>query len=59
METSKLHTCHRCYTREYIPTHQFVKFDTRIHYLCEKCWEAFRSWFHWGRKPVSAAAEGQ
>jgi hypothetical protein len=48
-------TCHRCYTREHIPTHQFVKFDTRVHYLCLRCWEAFRTWYHWGRRPALPA----
>lgn len=45
-------TCQRCFCREYIPTYQFVKFDTRIHFLCRKCWEDFRSWFHWGQRPT-------
>ena len=48
--SSGQHTCRRCFCREYIPTYQFVKFDTRIHYLCQKCWEDFRRWFHWGRR---------
>ena len=30
----EIQTCRRCYSREYIPTYQFVKFDLREHYLC-------------------------
>lgn len=39
------HTCQRCRCQEYIPTHQFVKFDERVQYVCARCWEAFRKWF--------------
>ncbi|MCI0650488.1 MAG: hypothetical protein L0Z55_01245 [Planctomycetes bacterium] len=42
-------TCQRCYLEEKIPTHQFVKFDLHVHYLCKECWEGFRRWFHWGQ----------
>ena len=45
------HSCRRCYTREYIPTHQFVKFDLKEHDLCLRCWEDFRRWFNWGQRP--------
>jgi hypothetical protein len=48
-------TCRRCYATEYIPTHQFVTFDCRIHYLCQRCWEDFRKWFHWGKRRAAAA----
>lgn len=53
-ETTPLQTCKRCYTREHIPTYQFVKFDLREQYLCQRCWEDFRRWFHWGQRPVPA-----
>lgn len=36
--------CARCKREEYIPTHQFVKFDLKVHYLCSGCWERFRRW---------------
>ena len=40
--------CDRCKdeVKTYIPTHQFVKFDDRVFYLCDVCWDLFRSWFH-------------
>lgn len=41
--------CARCGEEEQIPTHQFVKFDLQVHYLCGGCWERFRTWFHRGR----------
>lgn len=43
MEKSK---CNRCKGEEYIPTHQFVKFDDKINYLCERCWDNFKRWFY-------------
>lgn len=42
------HTCDRCFCREHIPTHQLLKFDDRVQFLCSECWEEFRRWFHWG-----------
>ena len=42
METQR---CERCGRKEYIPTHQFVKFDNKVQYLCRECWENFRAWF--------------
>ena len=42
--------CERCHAEEYIPTHQFVKFDEKINYVCQKCWEQFRKWFLSGGK---------
>lgn len=38
--------CARCEKEEYIPTHQYVKFDEKIYYLCESCWSLFRRWFY-------------
>jgi hypothetical protein len=46
-------TCRRCYARERIPTHQFVKFDLKEHYLCLRCWEDFRRWFNCGHTAYS------
>ena len=43
-----LETCQRCLHEEAIPTHQFVKFDEEVQYLCKGCWEEFRRWYHWG-----------
>jgi hypothetical protein len=37
--------CARCRKSESIPTHQFVKFDLNVQYLCDGCWKNFRSWF--------------
>ncbi len=42
MENQK---CERCGRQEYIPTHQYVKFDQKVQYLCKSCWEGFRTWF--------------
>ncbi len=42
-------TCNRCFHQEHIPTHQYVKFDDQVYYLCVECWEGFRRWFHWGQ----------
>lgn len=36
--------CSRCRGEEYIPTHQFVKFDNAVQYFCKECWETFRVW---------------
>ncbi len=54
---NKFHTCRRCYCKEFIPTHQFVKFDLRVHYLCKRCWEDYRSWFYWGQRPAPVERE--
>jgi hypothetical protein len=32
--TVEKHTCQRCRCQEYIPTHQFVKFDEKVQYVC-------------------------
>ncbi|MCI0342688.1 MAG: hypothetical protein L0216_16370 [Planctomycetales bacterium] len=37
--------CDRCGKIEAIPTHQFVKFDDKVRYLCSECWDWFRRWF--------------
>ena len=42
-------TCCRCFQQEEIPTHQYVKFDEKLQYLCGDCWQGFRRWFHWGQ----------
>ncbi len=57
MESRKIHTCRRCYCKEHIPTHQYVKFDLRVHYLCKRCWEDYRSWFFWGQRPEQKKGE--
>lgn len=46
---SKQH-CFRCKAEEYIPTHQYVKFDDRVHWLCRECWDLFRGWYFRGPK---------
>ena len=45
--------CHRCGEHEDIPTHQYVKFDQKIHYLCKGCWETFRSWMMTGNETLN------
>ena len=58
-ENQTQQTCKRCYTREHIPTYQLVKFDLKENYLCQRCWEDFRRWFHWGQRPVQkSSAQG-
>jgi hypothetical protein len=44
--------CSRCRSEEYIPTHQFVKFDEKINYLCQECWALFRNFYFRGPKAV-------
>lgn len=51
------HTCQRCRCSEYIPTHQFVKFDDKVHYVCAKCWDFFRRWFFCGGEPRNADSD--
>ena len=46
MMSNSLQTCKRCRSEQEIPTHQFVKFDTSVQYLCDRCWFNFRKWFH-------------
>jgi hypothetical protein len=58
-EPQDLETCRRCYSRERIPTYQFVKFDLKEQYLCQRCWEDFRRWFHWGQRPLPASSSAQ
>ncbi|MBI4578022.1 MAG: hypothetical protein HY722_17305 [Planctomycetes bacterium] len=43
-------SCKRCGRDEYIPTHQFVKFDSEVNYVCEECWAEFRRWFNQGER---------
>lgn len=40
----ELQKCERCGRAENIPTHQYVKFDGKITYLCKSCWDEFRRW---------------
>jgi hypothetical protein len=49
--------CQRCGGEEYIPTHQFVKFEDSIHFLCQACWELFKGWYYHGARGKEAAAE--
>lgn len=53
METQR---CARCGCEEHIPTHQFVKFDLHLHYLCRGCWDRFKGWFRAGKG--SGACDG-
>ena len=53
-------SCKRCRAAEYIPTHQFLKFDNEVQYVCKSCWEDFRRWYFRGdskekSRPVYAA----
>jgi hypothetical protein len=47
--------CCRCHAEQYIPTHQYVKFDATVYYLCSECWELFRNWYFRGPKAVYSA----
>jgi len=39
--------CQRCGREdEDIPTHQYVKFDNEVKYLCSDCWQKFRRWYN-------------
>ena len=49
--------CERCRTEEYIPTHQFVKFEEDIRYLCQACWELFKGWYYRGARAVESCEE--
>ncbi len=55
-----LQRCCRCRCEEYIPTHQYVKFDDAVNYLCKRCWDLFRKWFFYsgrvGNPYVDSAA---
>jgi hypothetical protein len=46
----RLVSCQRCREREEIPTHQYVKFDGEVRYVCRRCWAGFRRWFHHGAR---------
>lgn len=37
--------CERCRAEGDWPTHQHLKFDERVRYLCDACWLQFRQWF--------------
>ena len=47
--------CERCRTPEYIPTHQYVKFEGDVHYVCQACWELFKGWYYRGARAVESA----
>lgn len=47
--------CERCQAEEYIPTHQYVKFDDGIRYLCSACWDLFRAWYFRGARAGQTA----
>lgn len=48
--------CDRCRAEEYIPTHQFVKFDDGVHYLCCACWDLFKAWYYRGARAEPSEA---
>ncbi len=48
----ELQGCKRCDQKEYIPTHQFLKIDDTVHYLCKGCWQTVRSWLLWEEDEV-------
>ena len=49
------HRCKRCGKHEPIPTHQYVKFDLEIMYVCKGCWDTFKAWFCKGQSLGIAA----
>ena len=52
------HTCVRCKGQEYIPTHQFVKFEEKVQFLCRNCWDGFKKWFHFGGRAGGSSGSG-
>lgn len=49
--------CERCRTEEYIPTHQYLKFDDKVSYVCRRCWDRFRKWFFCSTKEKSGTEQ--
>jgi hypothetical protein len=48
--------CGRCRKNEDMPTHQGIKFDDRVRYLCGYCDEALMAWYN--RKSRGRASTG-
>lgn len=38
--------CNRCSYEQYIPTHQYIKFENRRYELCTPCWDVFNNWLY-------------
>lgn len=38
--------CQRCNTEEYIPTHQYIKYEGKLNYVCVSCWDVFHGWLN-------------
>ena len=38
--------CQRCNEQEYIPTHQYLKFEEKRYDLCSPCWSTFNEWLY-------------
>ena len=38
--------CQRCNAEEYIPTHQYVKFDSTRRDVCTSCWNVINKWLY-------------
>ncbi len=51
----KVQACDRWGAEEYIPTHQYVKFEGEIRYLCARCWQRLHRW--WVRRPEAPGEE--
>jgi hypothetical protein len=41
--------------QEYIPTHQYVKFEDDVRYLCQACYELFKGWYYRGARAAETA----
>lgn len=46
----EMQKCERCHGEEYIPTHQYLKFEDQVHYLCQACWDLFKGWYLHGSR---------
>lgn len=49
--------CDRCRAEEYIPTHQYLKFEDDVHYVCQGCWELFKGWYYRGARTAETRPE--
>jgi hypothetical protein len=51
--------CERCGEYDEIPTHQYVKYDEKVNYLCKRCWEIFRAWMLNGNAALNGEKKGR
>ena len=51
--------CDRCHKQERIPTHQAIKFDTQVQYLCTECNEKYNTFMNELKKTSGGARAGK